>query len=241
MRTKLAFGIGASGEAASNWIFNALTFFYYNQILGLSGTLTAAAVTVGIISDAMTDPLMGSISDRFRSRWGRRHPFMYAAPLPLVLCIYAIFNPPADLETTSLFIWFMVFTVGMRVCQTLFAVPHLALGAELSDDYNERSKVMSYNNVFTYGGVIVMHIAVWFVVFPAFDNGRMHQEAYYPVVFFCCTLIMLCILTSAYQTRDRIPFLICHRSACANSAARCGLPCRTRTIAICYSVCSSSR
>jgi Na+/melibiose symporter-like transporter len=207
MRTKLAFGIGASGEAATNWIFNALTFFYYNQILGLSGTLTAAAVTVGIVSDALTDPLMGSISDRFRSRLGRRHPFMFAAPLPLVLCIYAIFNPPHVLETQGLFIWFMLFSVGMRVCLTLFAVPHLALGAELSDDYNERSKIMSYNNVFTYGGVIVMHIAVWFVIFPAFDNGRMEQVAYYPVVFFCCSLIMLCILTSAYQTRDRIPFL----------------------------------
>lgn len=54
--TKIAFGIGASGEAATNWIFNALVFFYYNQILGLSGTLTAAAVTIGIASDAVTDP-----------------------------------------------------------------------------------------------------------------------------------------------------------------------------------------
>lgn len=60
MPIKLAFGVGASGEAATNWIFNALTFFYYNQILGLSGTMTAAAVTIGIASDAITDPLMGS-------------------------------------------------------------------------------------------------------------------------------------------------------------------------------------
>ena len=72
MRTKLAFGIGASGEAATNWIFVALAFFYYNQILGLSGTLAGIAVTIAIFSDAMTDPLVGSISDRFRHRWGRR-------------------------------------------------------------------------------------------------------------------------------------------------------------------------
>ena len=68
MSTKLAFGLGASGEAASNWIFNALTFFFYNQIIGLSGTLTAAAVTIGIASDAITDPVVGSISDRWRSK-----------------------------------------------------------------------------------------------------------------------------------------------------------------------------
>lgn len=207
MPIKLAFGIGASGEAATNWIFNALTFFFYNQVLGLSGTLTAAAVTIGIASDAVTDPLMGSISDRFRSRLGRRHPFMFAAPLPLIVCIYLIFHPPGAFESTGLFLWFATFTVLMRICSTLFAVPHLAMGAELSDDYYERSKIMSYNNVFTYVGVIVMHVVVWFLIFPSFDNGRMHQQAYSPIVFFCCSLVLVCMLGSAFMTRSRIPLM----------------------------------
>lgn len=207
MSIKLAFGIGASGEAATNWIFNALTFFFYNQVLGLSGTLTAAAVTIGIASDAITDPLMGSISDRWRSRLGRRHPFMYAAPLPLVVTIYLIFNPPAGFESVGLFLWFASLTVLMRVASTLFAVPHLAMGAELSDDYIERSKIMSYNNVFTYVGVVILHVAVWFVIFPSFDNGRMQQVAYSPIVFFCCSVIMVCMLGSAFMTRSRIPLM----------------------------------
>lgn len=207
IRTKLAFGIGATGEAATNWIFNALTFFYYNQILGLSGTLAALAVTIGIFSDAVTDPLMGSFSDRFRSRLGRRHPFMFAAPLPLVLSIYAIFNPPAALEHWSLFGWFTLFTVLMRTFLTLFAVPHLAMGAELSDDYNQRSKVMSYNNIFGYLGAFTMHVLVWFVVFPQFTNGQRNHDAYLPIVLICCTLVALCILSSAWATRDRIPHL----------------------------------
>ena len=207
MPIKLAFGVGASGEAATNWIFNALTFFYYNQILGLSGTMTAAAVTIGIASDAITDPLMGSISDRWRSKLGRRHPFMYAAPLPLVITIYLIFSPPAEYAGWALFGWFAVFTVLMRICSTLFAVPHLAMGAELSDDYIERSRIMSYNNVFTYIGVIVMHIVVWVFIFPSFDNGRMTQVAYMPIVIFCCSLIMVCMLGSAFATRGQIAFM----------------------------------
>ncbi len=202
--TKIAFGIGASGEAATNWIFNALVFFYYNQILGLSGTLTAAAVTIGIASDAVTDPLIGSISDRWRSKLGRRHPFMFVAPLPLVMCIYMMFNPPEQLEAFSLFLWFAGFTVLMRVCSTLFAVPHLAMGAELSDDYIERTKVMAYNNVFTYIGVIIMHITVWFVIFPSFENGRMTQMAYMPVVLFCSSLIVVTMLGCAFSTRGQI-------------------------------------
>ena len=207
IRTKLSFGVGASGEAATNWIFNALTFFYYNQILGLSGTLAALAVTIGIFSDAMTDPLMGSISDRFRSRFGRRHPFMFAAPAPLVLSIYAIFNPPVGLETWGLFAWFTLFTVLMRTFLTLFAVPHLAMGAELSDDYNERSKVMSYNNIFAYLGGFTMHVFVWFVVFPSFTDGQRNHDAYMPIVLMCCLLVAACIFFSAWATRDRIPYL----------------------------------
>ena len=150
MRTKLAFGVGAMGEASTNWIFNALTFFYYNQILGLSGTLTGAAVFIGICFDAVSDPVVGSLSDRTRSRLGRRHPWMFAAPLPVIASIFFIYHPPDGLSEWTLFAWFMCFLIMMRLSITLFAVPHLALGAELSDDYLERSKVMSYNNIFTY-------------------------------------------------------------------------------------------
>ena len=212
LRTKLWFGFGASGEAATNWIFNALTFFYYQQILGLSGTLAGIAVTIGIFSDAFTDPLMGSISDRFRSRFGRRHPFMFAAPVPLAATIYLIFHPPeAFLDSqASLFVWFMAFTVLMRTFTTLFAVPHLAMGAELSDDYIQRSKVMSYNNLFTFYGGFLMHCFVWFVVFDQFfaeQGGQLHQPAYEPIVWFCCVLVVVTILGCAWFTRDRIPTL----------------------------------
>ena len=204
-KTKLAFGIGAVGESSANWIFNVLTFFFYNQVLGLSGTLTAAAVTIGILSDAVTDPVMGSVSDRWRSKLGRRHPFMYAAPLPLIVAIYFIFNPPESLAGFDLFLWFAFFTVLMRICSTLFAVPHLALGAELSVGYIERTRIMSYNTLFTYFGVVIMHAVVWFVVFPSYDNGRMMQEAYNPVVYFCASLIVICMLLSARGTQDQIP------------------------------------
>jgi Na+/melibiose symporter-like transporter len=115
-----------------------------------------------------------------------------------------MFNPPAGLEGVELFAWFAVFTVLMRICSTLFAVPHLAMGAELSDDYFERSKVMSYNNLFTYVGVITMHVVVWFVIFPGFEDGRMTQAAYMPIVAFCSSLIIVCMLGSAFATRGQI-------------------------------------
>jgi len=210
LKTKLAFGIGATGEGATNWIFAGLTFFFYNQVLGLSGSLTGLAVLIAIIFDAISDPIMGSISDRFVSKLGRRHPFMFAAPFPTVIAIYLMFFPPIGLSEYGLFGWLIFSTILLRLSITLFAVPHLALGAELSDDYFERSRVMSYNNLFGYMGVIIMHIFVWFLVFPFFAGekiGQLYQESYTPIAIFSMVLISLCILSSAYFTKDRIPYL----------------------------------
>ena len=210
VKTKLAFGIGATGEAATNWIFSGITFFFYNQVLGLSGSLTGFAVLIAIIFDAVSDPIMGSISDRFKSKLGRRHPFMFFAPFPTVLAICLMFFPPEGLSDYGLFAWLIGTTVVLRISITLFAVPHLALGAELSEDYIERSRVMSYNNLLGYTGVIIMHILAWFLVFPNFageEIGQLNQAAYTPIVIFSTILIALCILSSAYFTKDRIPYL----------------------------------
>jgi Na+/melibiose symporter-like transporter len=210
LKTKLAFGIGATGEGATNWIFAGLTFFFYNQVLGLSGSLTGLAVLIAIIFDAISDPIMGSVSDRFVSKLGRRHPFMFAAPFPTVIAIYLMFFPPIGLSEYGLFGWLIFSTILLRLSITLFAVPHLALGAELSDDYFERSRVMSYNNLFGYMGVIIMHIFVWFLIFPFFAGekiGQLYQESYTPIAIFSMILISLCILSSAYFTKDRIPYL----------------------------------
>lgn len=224
-RTKFWFGLGASGESTTNWLFNALAFIYYQQILGLSGTLTGAAVLIGILSDAVTDPLMGSISDSFRSRFGRRHPFMFAAPLPLAASVFLMFNPPVSVvdEATLLFVWFLVFTVLMRCMLTLFAVPHLAMGAELSTDYIERSKVMSFNNLFGFYGGFAMHCFVWFFVFGFLfesQGGQLYGPAYQPIVLFSCTLIVLTILGCAWFTRDQIPRLMAPENTGAFSAKK---------------------
>ena len=76
------------------WVFNALGLIFYQQILGLPAGLAATAMALAIIADAITDPLIGAVSDNFRSRFGRRHPFLFTAPIPLALCVFLIFHPP---------------------------------------------------------------------------------------------------------------------------------------------------
>lgn len=95
--TKLAYGSGQIGEAVYLGLFTSFTTLFYNQVIGLSNTLIAVAVMLALIGDAITDPVVGVLSDRWRGRWGRRHPFMFVAPVPLALMIYCIFNPPEPL------------------------------------------------------------------------------------------------------------------------------------------------
>lgn len=210
LKTKLAFGLGASGESVAVFAFSTFAFFYYNQVLGMSGTLAGLATTISIVFDAVSDPIMGAVSDRWRSRLGRRHPFMLLAAVPLGVVFFCIFSPPLGLSEWALFFWFTGFSVLMRLFVTLFAIPHLALGAELSDDYIQRSVVMSYNAIFGWvGGASIFLIAnlLFFVETPEFDNGLLNGAAYPQFGLTASLIITSLILGCAWFTRDQIPRL----------------------------------
>ncbi len=211
LRTRLTFGIGSAAEQICLYSFGLLAMLYYNQVLGLSATLAGLAPTLALVFDAVSDPLIGSISDRFKAKkWGRRHPFMFAAPLPVALCFFAIFNPPDALAGFGLFLWFMGFAVALRTFMTLFHVPHLALGGELSSNYLERSKIMSYNNFFGWiGAAGTFYIALTFAFAPTaeYANGLLNPDAY-PVFSAIAAIVVFFILySSAWFTRDQIPRL----------------------------------
>lgn len=219
LRTKVAFGVGATAEAISNYAFEAFTFFYYNQVLGLRGSLCGTAMLVAIIMDAITDPLMGSISDRWRSRLGRRHPFMFAAAIPVALVFYGLFAPIDSIQNPGvenmsgqyvLFAWYTGFAIMLRTSMTMFAVPHLAMGAELSTNYVERSRVMSYNNFFGWiGGAGASWIALSYFFNTTAEgvNGLTIQANYETFAAIAAFFGGALILASAWFTKDQIPNL----------------------------------
>ena len=140
-RTRIAFSTGAFEEAAIG-AASIATMVFYNQVLGVSAYLCGIVFLVASVVDAVTDPLVGSLSDNFRSRWGRRHPFMVASLLPLGLGFYLLYAPPGGMSGTFYFWWFLGTMVLLRVGKTFFAVPHDALGAELTDDYHDRTSIL---------------------------------------------------------------------------------------------------
>ncbi|MEM7221218.1 MAG: MFS transporter [Pseudomonadota bacterium] len=207
---KLAFGVGAIGEAAYLGMFNTFVTIYYNQAIGLSNTLIGLAIMLALIADAITDPFVGLVSDRHRSRLGRRHPFLWAAPLPLAIALVAIFKPPSALlgNDLGLFVWVAVWTIVSRACVTLFNVPHLALGGELSKQQHERSQLFSANTIFTYLAGSGFAFFAW-TFFQgdrvrasdgAMVPGQLDPASYLPLVLAVCAVILISIWTCAAGT-----------------------------------------
>jgi Na+/melibiose symporter-like transporter len=208
--TKFAYGIGQVAEGIKTRGFDYFAFFYFTQVLGLAGSLAGLAVAIALIFDAVTDPVVGHVSDNWRSRRGRRHPFMYAAALPLGVFWYLLFIPPAGLGQTGLFLWFLGFAVLVRGAMTLYHVPHMALGAELSEDYVERTSVVQWRTFSAMVGalgVIAFGIYFFFPETVEFGNGLLNPAGYPSFAFFSAVIMTLTVWYSAWGTRKRIPHL----------------------------------
>ena len=85
---KAAYGTGSVAEGMKNSVFNSFLLFYYTGVLGLPGSLAGTALFIAMCFDAVSDPLVGYLSDHTRSRLGRRHPYMYAAAIPMGVWVY---------------------------------------------------------------------------------------------------------------------------------------------------------
>lgn len=209
-RTKIVYGVGRAAEGIKIRSFEFFLFFYYVQVLGLSGSLAGLAVGIALAADAAIDPLIGSISDNMKSRFGRRHPMMYASVLPLGISFYLLFAPPAGLGQISLFVWLSVFAVLSRASIALFHVPHLSLGAELSSHYTERTSIVAVRTVFgTAGSIICLLIGMNYFFEPhgAFTNGQLDPASYPPFALAMAIGMTGVILFSALGTRRLIPSL----------------------------------
>lgn len=214
--TRLAYGLGQLAEGVKTTAFSVFLLFYYNQVLGLSGVAAGIALGIATLVDAITDPLMGSISDNLRHRWGRRHLFMYVSVLPLFVTYALLFMPPAGLGSTGLFLWLLGGSIAVRLAMTLYGVPHMALGAELSPDYRERTAIVAYRNIFSFVGALLVIAGGWGWFFrsqPGFPDGQLNA-AQYPAFGVCCGIAAaLSVLLSAAGTHRRIPYLVQPRHA----------------------------
>ena len=149
-KTKFFYGMGFISVGIKDILYAVFVFFYFSQILGLDQIYTGTATLIAILFDAISDPIIGSISDNYKSKkWGRRHPFMLISAFPLGISTFLLFSPFSEFSQLQLFLWMTFFSILIRFFLTLFLIPAMSLGAELSSDYNERTVITSYRIMFT--------------------------------------------------------------------------------------------
>ncbi|MEM5518232.1 MFS transporter [Henriciella sp. AS95] len=204
MATRLAFGVGGAAEGIKNNGFDYFLLFFYSQILGVPAAMVGLALILALVVDAVSDPVVGYWSDNIRTRFGRRHPFMYGALIPVALVYFLTWNPPSGLAGNELFAWLLAMTILVRLAFTMFEVPSTALAAELTQDYDARTSLMSFRYFFAwFGGLSIQILLLWVLLQNDFTNlAGWHT---YGLVASIC--IFAAVLICALGTHRHIPHL----------------------------------
>lgn len=155
-KEKIAYGLG---DTASNFIFQTVMLFltfYYTDVVGIPAAAVGSMFLLVRVFDAVTDPLMGSLADRTRTRWGAYRPYLLGLALPFALCSVLAFTSPEWLtEEGKLYYAFITYALLM-IMYTAINIPYSALGGVLSADASERVSIQSYRFVFAMGGGLLV-------------------------------------------------------------------------------------
>jgi len=154
---KILYGSGSFADMTFQWTLVAFALAIFNMELGYSAVLIGTVLAITRLWDAITDPLMGAISDNARTRFGRRRPFIAVGSVLAGIFFIAIWFIPAGLSDTVFFTAFLVLSLLFYTSYTVFTVPLLAMGYEMSSDFHERTNMMnvrvfanSLNGVFMF-------------------------------------------------------------------------------------------
>jgi GPH family glycoside/pentoside/hexuronide:cation symporter len=207
--TKLFYGVGSIAFGVKDNGFQTFLLLFYNQLVGLPSQWVSGAIALALIADAVVDPIVGQTSDHWRSRLGRRHPFMYAAALPVALSYMLLWNPP-HASHTVLFFYILATAIIVRTFITFYEIPSSALVAELTTSYDQRTNLLSYRYVFGWLGGLGMTLMAYLVFLratPAHPQGQLNPVGYSQYGMMSAAVMLLAILVSAAGTHRFIPFL----------------------------------
>jgi len=199
LKVKLGFGIGDLG---GNLFFTAMGFWslnYLTDTVGIAAAAAGLAIMLGKVWDAVTDPMMGFISDRTRSRWGRRRPYLLFGSIPLFLSMWYFFSAPTFKTAIGGVIWATLVLCILNTAYTVVNIPYGSLTPELTKDFKERTALNGFRFSFAVVGTILGAAIVLPIINLAGDNEHLG----FSYVGFLFGLIMAgTILTTFFSVRE---------------------------------------
>ena len=193
-RLKIIHGFGAVAFGVKDSGFSFFLLLYYSQVLGMDAGLVGLILLAALLVDAVVDPILGYLSDRTYTRWGRRLPWLYAAPIPLAFMWVVLWSPPGGEAPSALGLFGIA--VVVRVLLSACEVPSVSLVPEITSDYDERTTLFRYRYLSGWMGGLLMMILAYSVFMPG-ENGLLKQDGYATFGIFGAILMAISVLGSA--------------------------------------------
>lgn len=205
-RIKIGHGIGSAAYGVKDNGFSTLLLLFYNQVMGLDPGLVGLVLLVALLLDAIVDPFVGHFVDKTYTRWGKRHPWMYAAIVPMALFWTFLWFPPSSLGA-GLYLYLLSIAFLMRASVSCYEVPALTVVPALSADYDERTSITRWRFLSAWGGGLLMLIlafAVFLVPEPGFPVGQLNINGYHKYGIAGAAVILAATLVSTLTTHKRL-------------------------------------
>jgi len=213
LSSKLAYSVGSVAFGLKA-VAIGMVMLFYNQVMGLGAGQVSIAIGIALIVDAFASPVIGQMSDAWRSPWGRRHPFMYAAAIPAAVSVWALLNPPHDWGPDALFAYMTACIIAARVAIAMFEIPNSSLLPELVPDYDQRTVLASYRYLFGIVVPVAVVILAYTMLLKPFVNaegqqlpGQLNPAGYANLGALLAALIFAAIVISAAGTHREIRYM----------------------------------
>lgn len=207
-KLKIFHGFGSVAYGIKDNGFSTFLLIFYSQVVGLDARLVSLALMFALLADAFVDPIIGHMSDRTYTRWGRRHPWLYLAPLPLAASWMLLWSPPAD--HTYIFLYLVVVAILVRTLVSCCEVPSFSLVAELTTDYDERTALVRLRYLFGWGGgltVFFLANAVFLRKDATHAFGQLNPDGYWLYGLTGAAIMAASVFISALGQHSRVAHL----------------------------------
>jgi GPH family glycoside/pentoside/hexuronide:cation symporter len=206
LRIKLGNGFGSVAFGVKDNGFSTLLLMFYSQVLGLEAGLVGLILLVALLLDALVDPMVGYWSDKTHSGWGKRHPWMYGAILPIAAAWIMLWHPP-ELTQGWLYGYLLLFAFLMRAAVSCYEIPALSVVPGLTSDYDERTSLTRWRFMFAWaGGLLMLTLAFGVFLVPSerYPVGQLNLDGYELYGWTGAGLLVLATALSAATTHRRI-------------------------------------
>ncbi len=206
LKDKLFLGLGMTAYGIKDNGFSTFLLIFYNQVLGMDAKIVSLALGLALVMDAFVDPVIGYMSDRTYTRWGRRLPWLYICAVPLGLVWILLWMPPTDWGD-NVFFYLLGVGILVRTLMSCCEVPAVAMIPELTSDYDERTVVSRYRFLFAWaGGLLMMFLAYDIFLVPSKEHpvGQLNPDGYWLYGLTGAILIAAGVLISARGLHKRM-------------------------------------